>query len=61
MHEGDKASKDEADYRRGTATRFCLRCAMYRHDGSCESVKGDISPMALCDYFEELDGEVKRH
>lgn len=54
----EKASKREANYRAGRGDRRCSNCTMFvppkrEHDtGSCTSVRGDISPRDLCDYFE---------
>lgn len=49
----DKTTKSEANYRTGAGRTRCQYCTMFRPPKSCTVVEGDISPQALCDYFEE--------
>lgn len=47
-----KSTKREAHYRRGSAKAKCQICTMFRPPHVCVSVKGEIEPWGLCDYFE---------
>jgi hypothetical protein len=47
-----KATKAEAHYRPGNSNRRCEICTMFVEPDQCTAVKGEISPGALCDYFE---------
>ena len=46
-----KASKAEANYRKGSANKRCELCTMFRPPQDCTAVKGDISRNGVCDYF----------
>lgn len=52
----EKATKQKANYRNGTAKRHCGICSMFRKPDSCTAVEGKISPAKLCDYFERRKG-----
>lgn len=56
-----KAAKAKANYRYGTASRKCSLCSMFRPPHSCTAVLGEISPSALCDYFERKSEEQSRN
>ena len=47
-----KATKAEANYRRGDVEHHCAICTMFRPPGGCTSVEGKIKPADLCDYFK---------
>lgn len=47
-----RASKVEARYRHGVAPINCGHCAMYVRPSGCASVRGEIKPQDLCDYFQ---------
>lgn len=52
-----KASKDDANYRRGTPEKHCANCKHYREAsagaGSCTKVAGTIGPKMMSDYYEK--------
>ncbi len=52
-----KATKYEAHYRGGTKDKRCAICSMFEPPSSCTSVNGQISPRALCDFFERIEGK----
>lgn len=45
-------SKAVAHYRAGSRRERCGLCTMFVAPSSCTKVRGDISPSAVCDYFE---------
>jgi len=47
----EKATKATANYRKGSPSKHCGLCSMFRPPADCTAVKGDISPTDLCDYF----------
>lgn len=49
---GEKASKDEADYRPGNVNEHCGICTMFRPPHTCTAVQGRVSFGGLCDYFK---------
>jgi Inorganic Pyrophosphatase len=50
-----KLSKAAANYRTGSPDMQCSQCTMFRSPDACTAVKGEISPQALCDYFEPIE------
>ena len=50
-----KATKAEANYRRGNLDHHCAICAMFRPPSECISVTGHIRRADLCDYFKRSD------
>jgi hypothetical protein len=54
---GQQSTKAEAEYKtRGQGKRICANCTMFRAPSSCTSVKGQISPQAVCKFFEAKKG-----
>jgi hypothetical protein len=51
---GKLISKEDANYREGTAFERCGKCQYYSNH-RCKIVDGDIEPMMLCDHFEAPD------
>lgn len=50
----EKASKPTANYREHpSGLRRCMFCSMFRF-GSCTAVEGQISPVAVCDYWDNF-------
>ena len=49
-----KDTKAVANYRDARGVRRCENCTMFRPPDACTSVQGDISPDAVCDYFERV-------
>ena len=50
-----KATKEEANYRRGRDDYKCQLCTMFRGFGplgTCTAVKGEVRANFVCDYFE---------
>jgi hypothetical protein len=45
-------SKLSVNYRPSTGVRDCANCVMFRSDGTCDLVKGDIKPRDICDRWE---------
>ncbi|MDE2100371.1 MAG: hypothetical protein KGL39_24175 [Patescibacteria group bacterium] len=52
-----RVSKDYADYERGTAVRHCALCRHFWSPDKCAIVTGEISPKAVCRYFEKKKDE----
>ena len=50
-----KATKAEANYRRGDLEHHCAICTMFRPPNGCISVIGHIKRADLCDYFKRSD------
>lgn len=48
----EKATKTQADYRGGNDQKHCAICTMFQPPHGCSSVRGQISPRGLCNYFE---------
>ncbi len=58
-----KATKAEANYRRGSKAKRCAQCSMFRPPDDCTAVKkgeDGISPGGLCDYFERKNARGER-
>jgi hypothetical protein len=51
-----KASKAEANYRRGDLEHHCAICTMFQPPQGCIVVEGTILPSGLCDYFKRSNG-----
>lgn len=50
---GQRASKDEANYRpAGSSSTNCNECIHFQQAGSCEIVSGTIDPTYVSDFFE---------
>lgn len=48
-----KATKAAADYEQTSNRPYvCANCTMYESPSSCTKVAGNISPKAVCRYFE---------
>lgn len=47
-----KATKEQANYRKGVPHKHCGLCSMFRPPKSCTAVEGDISPTDVCDFFK---------
>ncbi len=65
MSKANKASKEEANYRKGREDYECDLCSMWRgsgftksgfdtspEEGACTAVKGTIWSNKVCDYFD---------
>ena len=55
VHKADnnrKVTKTEAHYRGGNSNRKCAVCTMFERPNGCSAVRGQISPLGLCDMFE---------
>lgn len=48
----EKQTKEEVNYRTGSATKQCRMCTMFRRPYSCTDVKGTILPSGVCDIFD---------
>jgi hypothetical protein len=48
----EKASKETANYRDGTANKRCGLCTMFRPPHGCTAVAGDIDHAKVCAYFK---------
>jgi 8-oxo-dGTP pyrophosphatase MutT (NUDIX family)/pimeloyl-ACP methyl ester carboxylesterase len=55
-------SKDAVGYREtGSTDKRCGTCTMFREDGSCTLVKGDIDAYDVCDrWYPEEDGKAEK-
>jgi hypothetical protein len=47
-----KSSKSNADYINYARDKRCQDCKMFRPPGECTAVKGDISPVGHCRFWE---------
>jgi hypothetical protein len=47
-----KETKKDAGYREGRKDYKCALCTMFRPPHQCTTVKGWISPLDVCNYFE---------
>jgi hypothetical protein len=54
---GVKVSKAKSNYRPGHDTTRCKNCTMFRAPHGCTAVRGSISPLALCDFFNRIKRE----
>jgi hypothetical protein len=45
-------TKADANYRTRAQSRHCQDCSMYRRPNDCTLVKGYISPMGTCRFWE---------
>ncbi len=45
-------SKEAVDYRLARGKRHCGNCVMFHANGTCDLVKGLISPEDVCDKWE---------
>lgn len=48
----EKATKSEAHYRKGSPSKHCGLCTMFRPPHDCTAVDGTIEPTDVCDYFK---------
>ena len=52
---GERVSKEDADYGKGTPFRRCGLCEYLERGNKCKIVEGDIDPYDVCKYFEKPD------